>query len=217
MDKDLEISIKLLEAFDESRKDEKRVEDLIKVVSFFGAKVAKEIRKLQDEIKIHWAKRKQLDELNDSLKSELDAHVDSRTRAWERVGELEKELEDLKSKAAETPFPFIEGVDAQKEIVPAKTSETAPHEIGESESAPIQEPAPEIVKGRMESGLLLIEGDQYRCLGGSYFEVGETVTLIKDDGTDCPRWSSADKEKFLYDHVENFEKLTKESSDGADT
>jgi hypothetical protein len=50
-------------------------------------------------------------------------------------------------------------------------------------------------------------GDKFTYLGGLWFENGATITLVEDDGTDCPRFE-ADPGHKMYLHLTHVEPLT---------
>jgi len=53
-------------------------------------------------------------------------------------------------------------------------------------------------------------GDQFRVIKGTgRFKLGETITLIEDDGTDCPFFWSADKSDYWSISFSSLEPYTK--------
>jgi len=53
-------------------------------------------------------------------------------------------------------------------------------------------------------------GDQFRVIKGTgRFKLGETITLIEDDGTDCPFFWNADKSDYQYIYFSQLEPYIK--------
>ena len=53
-------------------------------------------------------------------------------------------------------------------------------------------------------------GDQFRVINGDdHFNVGEIISLKKDDGTDCPYFWSADKSDYQYIYFSQLEPYIK--------